>query len=94
MKRIGIIYKDNFPGALALFTRLEKQQEGELLTHSISCNCDARYDNSKIEVREYGNFYHIYDELYLDKFLDEREISLCKRYVAADEGCEPKISMF
>ena len=94
MKRIGIIYKDNFPGALALFMKLEKQQEGELLTHSISCNCDAHYKDSKIEVREYGSFHHIYDELYLDKYLDEREISLCKKYIAADEGCEPKVSMF
>ena len=94
MKRIGIIYKDNFPGALALFTRLEREQEGKLLRHSISCNCDAKYDNSKIEVREYGNFYHTYDELYLDKFLSESEISLFEKYVAADGDNAPKISMF
>lgn len=96
MNRIGIVYKDNFSGALALFMRLEKekQEQEEFLLHNVSANCYARFTNCRIDVFEYtGVFHHHYDELYLDKYLDDNEISLCKRY-AADVDNRQNITMF
>lgn len=51
MKRVVIIYKDNYVGALALFTRLRREmaETADIVRNSISVNSYAYFnDNSKL----------------------------------------------
>ena len=51
MKRVVIIYKDNYVGAIALFTRLRREmaETADIVRSSISVNSYAYFnDNSKL----------------------------------------------
>lgn len=95
-KRIGIVYKDNYAGALALFMKLEKEQKSKLNVHSISSNSYAKYeDGTVIETFKHTDENRRssdYDILYVDKYINNLNKVFFK--VAAGLGGKPKISMF
>lgn len=84
IRRIGIFYKENFAGALALMARLEKEI-GELKRHSIYTHSYAFFKNgSYIEVYPLefdGTIRHRFNEVYVDRFATDEEYNLCQAFV-------------
>ena len=81
MKRVVIIYKDNYVGAIALFTRLRREmaETADILRHSISVNSYAYFnDNSKLYMLNFNEMMNKGwkqdgDIVYLDKEIPEEE---------------------
>ena len=77
MKRIVIIYKDNYVGAIALFTRLRREmaETADIVRNSISVNSYAYFnDNSKLYMFNFNDMVRegwkqSGDVVYVDKEL-------------------------